>query len=320
MSTNEEVLAGLRVIGAVARADGKISKEERALFQTAVTEFHPTLPDGSSLESLLTRPSNLEADLAAVKAPAVRRAVFEFAYAMSASDGAVKEEGDLLKKIREAFQVERPEGTEHAVGDMVSHNAWYAKVEPTLDPVERAERVKGILYRRTMNAAIIGAIPVPFVTDVGVLLQVSAVIDEIALVWGQPQTRQEKIACFGVLFSLAAAQSAVHSLIKLIPGWGTVAGAVSGAIGSYVVVGAVGRVVNYHFEKDGKTTSAELRKVFSEQKAEVKKSYDADKQRIDAAKAKHGAELEALAKQLEAKEITRPEYEKQLESLLSSKA
>lgn len=314
MSTNQEVLAGLRIIGAVARADGKISKEERLLFTQAVTELSPKLPDGTPVDELLTKDSDLDADLALVQSPAIRRAVFEVAYAMSASDGAVKEEGDLLKKIRGAFSVATGDD---AIAQMVSHDASHLAVEPTLDPTERAARVKAITARRSLNAGILGAIPIPLLTDIGVLLQVSAVIDDVALVWGQPLTRQEKLAGFGALLSIAMAQTAVHSLIKLVPGWGTVAGAVSGAVGSYVLVGAIGRAVNVHFERDGKTTAAELRKVFHEQKAEAKKSYEADKARIDGAREKHGAELEALAKQLEAKEITKAEYEKKLEALLA---
>lgn len=313
MSTNDEVLAGLRIIGAVARADGKISKEERALFTQAVTELSPKLPDGTPVEDLLTKESNLEADLKAVATPAVRRAVFEVAYAMSASDGAVKEEGDLLKKIRAAFSVR---SDDDAIAQMVDHDASHLAVEPTLDPAERGSRVKAVINRRSLNAGILGAIPVPLLTDIGVLLQVSAVIDDIALVWGQPLTRQEKMAGFGALLSIAMAQTAVHSLIKLIPGWGTVAGAVSGAVGSYVVVGAVGRAVNYHFEQDGKTTGAELRKVFHEQKKEAKKSFDSDKERIERARAEHAPELESLAQKLESKEITKAEYEKKLEALL----
>lgn len=313
MSTNDEVLAGLRIIGAVARADGKISKEERALFTQAVTELSPKLPDGTPVEDLLTKDSNLDADLEAVTTPAVRRAVFEVAYAMSASDGAVKEEGDLLKKIRSAFAVKTDDD---AIAQMVEHDASHLAVEPTLDPAERAARVKAVIQRRALNAGILGAIPVPLLTDIGVLLQVSAVIDDIALVWGQPLTRQEKVAGLGALLSIAMAQTAVHSLIKLIPGWGTVAGSVSGAVGSYVVVGAVGRATNYHFEQDGKTTAADLRRVFHEQKKDVKKSYEADKERIERARAEHAPELEALAQKLEAKEITKAEYEKKLEALL----
>lgn len=314
MSTNQEVLAGLRIIGAVAHADGKISKEERALFTQAVSELSPKLPDGTAVEDLLTNDSDLEADLATVQNPAIRRAVFEVAYAMSASDGAVKEEGDLLKQIRAAFSVKTEDD---AIAQMVSHDASHLAVEPTLDATERAARVKAVINRRSLNAGILGAIPVPLLTDIGVLLQVSAVIDDIALVWGQPLTRQEKIAGFGALLSISIAQTAAHSLIKLIPGWGTVAGAVSGAVGSYVVVGAIGRAVNYHFEQDGKTTGAELRRVFHEQKADVKKSYEADKERIERARAEHAPELEALAQKLEAKEITKAEYEKKLEALLA---
>jgi uncharacterized protein (DUF697 family) len=313
MSTNDEVLAGLRIIGAVARADGKITKEERTLFTQAVAELTPELPDGTLVEDLLTKESDLEADLAAVKTPAIRRAVFEVSYFMSASDGAVKEEGDLLKRIRQAYEDTTGKS---AIADMLVHNARQLSVEPTLDPSERAARVTGVIDRRGLRAGIIGAIPLPFFTDVGVLLQVSAVIDEVALVWGQPLTKQEKWAAFGALLAIAGAQGAMHSLIKMIPGWGTVAGAVTGAVGSYVLVGAIGRAVNYHFEKDGKTTPAELRKVFHEQKAEAKKSYEADKERIAEAQTKHAKALEELATKADKGEITREEYDQQVEALL----
>lgn len=313
MSTNQEVLAGLRVVGAVARADGKISKEERALFTQAVSELSPKLPDGTDVEDLLTKESDLGADLALITTPAIRRAVFQVAYAVAASDGAVEEEGVILKQIRDTFA---DSSGESAISDMVSHNASQVEVEPTFDATERAARVKAIIDRRSLNAGIIGAIPIPIITDIGVLLQVSAVIDDIAHVWGQPLTRQEKLRGFGTLVSLALAQTAAHSLIKLIPGWGSVAGAVGGAVVSYVVVGAVGRAVNHHFEQDGKTTPAELRKVFHEQKAAVKKAYEGDRERIERAREQHGPELEALAQKLEAKEITKAEYEQKLEALL----
>ncbi|MBX3226442.1 MAG: TerB family tellurite resistance protein [Labilithrix sp.] len=307
-----EVTAALRVIGAVARADGKISDEERKLFRSAVAELVPVV-EGKSLEDLLTEPSDLEADLAAVTSPVVRRAVFEVAYAMATSDGAVQSENDVLKKIRNAFSVESGDGQ---LDDFLRRRAYDLPVSPALDPVERQARVKAVLARRTMNAAILGALPIPFVGDVGVLLQLGAVVDEISILWGQPLTGKEKWTRFASILSIAMAQSAAHSLVKMIPGWGTLAGAVSGAVVSYVAVGAVGRAVNHFYETDGKATPAELRKVFSEEKGKLRKEYGANEAKVEQAKAAHGAELTALAERLAAKEITSEEYERKVNELL----
>jgi uncharacterized protein (DUF697 family) len=313
--TNVEVVAGLRIIGAVAQADGKITEEERAVFRDAVVDFAPTLPAGLTVDQLLTEPSDLTGNLDQVKSPLVRRAIFEVAFAMSASDGATKEEGEVLKAIRTAFKVES-EPTKFQ--DALQHNWIHLEAEPVLDDAERAGRVKALLGKRMVYAAVFGAIPIPFVSDVGVLVQIRAAIDEISTLWGQPLTTKEKWARFGSLFSIAFAQSAAHSLMKFIPGWGSVAGALSGGIASYVIVGAIGRAVDYHFKQDGNTTPEELRKVFKESKDDLKKEYAADKAKIDAARETHGAELEALARKLEAKEISQEEYEKKVSTLLHS--
>ena len=311
--SNTEVLAALRVVGAVARADGKISEQERGIFRSAVTEFQPTLDDGTAVEDLLTKDSDLEADIKAVTSPSIRRACFEVAYAMSTIDGAAVEENEILKRIRDAYAVESGSS---AIEDMLAHNDDALPLAPTLDASERATRVKAVIKRRSLSAALLGAMPVPLVGDIGVLLMLSATVDEICTLWGQPLTGKDKWSRFGAILSLAMAQSAAHSLIKMIPGWGSLAGAVGGAIGSYVVVGAIGRSVNFHFEQGGNTTPAELRKHFAEQKAELKKAYAGDKAGIEAAKVKHGDEIDALAKKLEAKEISKADYERAIEALL----
>lgn len=312
--SNAEVLAALRVVGAVARADGKITDEERAFFRTAVTEFQPTLDDGTSVEALLTTPSDLDADLVAVANPAIQRALFEMAYAMSTVDGAATEENAVLGRIRTVYAV--PPGEKSAIDDMLAHNDAMLAVAPTLDDGERAARVKAVIQRRAFSAALLGAVPVPLIGDIGVLLMLSATVDEICTLWGQPLTGKDKWARFGAIISLATAQSAAHSLIKMIPVWGSLAGAVGGAIGSYVIVGAMGRSVDYHFRQGGQTTAAELRKVFTEQKSELKKSYEADKAKVEAARDKHADALAALAKQLEAKEISAAEYQKKVDALV----
>lgn len=310
--TNQEVLAALRIIGAVARADGSISKDERAFFGEAATELQPDLPEGVTIEALLDNPNDLKADLETVVTPAIRRVVFDLAVSMSKTDGVAHAENDVLKQIREAFSNAEAINFE----TLLKASSATALVTPTLNADERASRVKRVIAQRAQVAGICGAIPIPFVSDVGVLIQMSAIIDDLGTLWGQPLTSGEKWARFGVILSLAMAQGAVHSLIKLIPGWGTLAGSVSGAVASYAVVGAVGRAVNFQFERDGKATPEELKQAFRDGKAEMKKQYEGDKAKIDAARTKHADDIAKLAKQLEAKEITNEEYDQKMAAFL----
>lgn len=298
----DEAISAIRVIGAVAQADGTITHEERLAFRQALTDFAPNLPDGTTVDAILEKEIDLDGALAGVRSPVVRKAVFEAAFAMSIVDGrATEEENDVMRKIRAAFDF----SSEQSVLDQaLTDTQRVAEAAPILSPADRELRVNGIISQRALYAGLFGAVPVPLVSDVGVLIQINAVVEAIAVTWGHPMTRKERIAHFGAIISIAVAQGAVHSLIKMIPGWGSLAGAVSGALTSYATTYAIGRVVNYHFEKEGKTTAAELRSVFAKSKDEAKKAYEADKDKIEAAKNEHAEEIAALTKQLETKEIT----------------
>lgn len=312
----DEAVSAIHVIGAVAQADGTITHEERLAFRQALADFAPKLPDGTTVDEILEKEINLDEALANVKSPVVRKAVFEAAFAMSIVDGrATEEENDVMRKIRTAFDF----SSEPSMLDQVlTDTQRLAEAGPILSPSDRAHQVNGIISQRALYAGLFGAVPLPLVSDIGVLIQINAVVEAIAVTWGQPLTRKERIAHFGALISLAVAQGAVHSLIKMIPGWGSVAGAVSGALGSYATTYAIGRAVNYHFEKEGKTTAEELRKVFTEQKVEAKKDYEANKEKIEAAK-EHADDIAALTKQLEKKEITAEEFDLKMAQIVGDK-
>lgn len=305
-----EAIAAIRVISAVARADGKISEEERVAFQQAIAEFGPQLSSGANFEELLTQPTDLAADLAEVKTPLLRKSVFETAYAMSIIDGsASEEENKILAQIRDALGV----GTEETVMSRVlAIRRGVQGAVPILDPKERAARVQQIIRERSAAAAIFGFMPIPIVSEVLVMVQIDSVITGVSEMWGQPLTRKEAFARFGVVLSMALAQGAVHSLFKSIPGIGWVVGSTVGGVTAYAVTRSIGAVVNYHFEKGGDTTPAELKKVFAESKAEAKKAYETDKAAIE----EHSKEVEALTKKLERNEISVEEFDKQVEALM----
>ena len=70
----DEAVSAIRVIGAVAQADGTITHEERLAFRQALTDFAPNLPDGTTVDSILEKQIDLDEALAGVKSPIVRKA------------------------------------------------------------------------------------------------------------------------------------------------------------------------------------------------------------------------------------------------------
>src|SRR5689334_2335339 len=92
----QEAIAGIRIIAAVARADGKLEDAEKVAFEQAVSELAPELPGGLTAEKLLTEEIDLDATLAEVKSPVMRKAVFESAFAMSLVDGSASDEENAV--------------------------------------------------------------------------------------------------------------------------------------------------------------------------------------------------------------------------------
>jgi len=313
---NEEAIAAIRVVGAVARADGKISEEEKLAFRQTIAEFNPGLPEGVNVEQLLSDDVDLDGELAKITSTIIRKAVYDAAIGMALVDGTASgEENEILKRIRTAFgTIESKNGS--LLDRALTDQRKLSQATPILDPTERRQRVQSIIAARALWSGIFGAIPIPLVSDIGVLINIDGLISSVAMTWGHPLTRKERLARFGMIISVAAATGAVHSLLKLIPGWGSTAGAVGGALSGYTVTFAIGAVVNYHFEKEGKTTPAELKKVFFEHKAAGKAAFEKNKDAIKAAGDEHAQEIADLTAQLDANKITVDEYDAKIGALI----
>jgi len=306
--------AAIRILGAVARADKKIDEREKAALKQALIDFQSTLPDGTTIESLLSENIDLDAQLAVVKTPVARRAVFEAAVAMSIVDGtASAEENEVIARIRSAFSMD----TTESVLQKTFWKAFPGAPEPVLDAEVRQRRVDALRATRATWAAIFGAIPFPFVGQVGVLMMFDSVTRDIAALWGHNLTRKERIARFGALVSFAIAQGALQELLKLVPGWGTAAGSISGGVIAFTATWALARAVNHHFEQEGKTTTEELKAAFAAAKDEGKKAFEDKKDDIERGKQQHGPQLAELSKKLEAGEITPDEFDQRISDIAS---
>ena len=101
-TTETEVLAGLRVLVCIAKADGVLHEEEEKALAAAL-EASP-LPEGITLDGLLGEDTKLEDELAHIVREELRREVFQSAYSMAHADGDCSaEEQSLLDQIHGAF-------------------------------------------------------------------------------------------------------------------------------------------------------------------------------------------------------------------------
>jgi len=81
----DEVLSGLKVLVALAKADGVVHDNERLAIENALAGVE--LPDDASAESLLATDVDLDAELSTIKNPRVKQQTFDSACAIVYVDG-----------------------------------------------------------------------------------------------------------------------------------------------------------------------------------------------------------------------------------------
>jgi uncharacterized protein (DUF697 family)/tellurite resistance protein len=311
MMTEDEALAGIRVLAAVAQADGEIAPAERALLADALSHFGAKLPDGETVDAFLDRKVDVAAEAAKLKTPAAKDAVFQAAIGMAKIDGTTKEsEQKVLTQMRAAFGLDL--GTDAAKTALDLSADWAGiKVEPIQDAAVREVHVEKRIRREAFYSALFAVLPVPFLSEVLITLTQVGLISGISTYYGHPLTRKERLAIFAPTLALAGLATALHSVTKLVPFWGTVA---AGAI-VYGTTFGLGRAVKYYFDSEGKATSEDIRKVFLSAKAEGKASYADEKKKVEAVTKEHGDELAALAKDLSDGKIDAKVYEEKVAKL-----
>jgi uncharacterized protein (DUF697 family)/tellurite resistance protein len=314
MNENEAV-AAIKILGAVAQADGRVHPDEIAALRQAIGDWQgPDEAKQIDVAALLTQPVDLAAELRNVTSPVARRAVLESAIAMSLADGSASDaENKALGMIREAFAGSESgsllETTLRKRGASAFSTPSFHAI---LDPAERDRTVSRFLRTKAAIALFAGFIPLPFLSGVLVYLVWQDTIDGVAALWGHQLTRAERVARFGGMLAMGVAGASLQSLLHLVPGMGSV---LHGMM-SYVTTIAVGYAVNRSFASEGKLSKEDLEKAFAEGKVLGKKAYEEDKAKLTSAAAEHEAEIRALSKKLEANEITIEEYEQKLSQLM----
>lgn len=309
--TEQEAVASLRILVAVAQADGQIHEEEKKSISAALEGI--SLPAGTTADSLLAETIDVDAQLALLTSPAARGEIWKSAFAMANADGSCSpEEQKLLDVIAEKTQVTAEQKTFFtkllAEG---KDTVLPSNIQAITDPEKRAKEVRNDILKYSAFTAILGAFPLPVVGEIAVLGIQLKMIRDIGQYWGHTV---DKNAAKSMLYGLGlgtGARMAVNSLAKLVPGWGSAVGATT----SFAATFALGKVMEKFFAEDAKGDVAALKTFFKSAEKEGKAAYAEQKDDIAKKQSDNKAALEQLSADLKDGKISQEDFDKRLASL-----
>lgn len=311
--TEAEAVAGLRILVAVAKADGTIHDEERAALTAALEGLK--LPGGTTVDELLAEKTDVDGALGAVTSSAARDDIYKSAYGMANADGVCSpEEQRLLDRIKQAWDI--PDKQTSVVARLFAETkdtVLPSNIKPIADAAKRAKEIREDVLKYSLLSALLGAFPIPGVaiaTDLAVVaLQVKMVRDIGQYHGHKVDAESAKSMLYGLGLGTGA-RIAVNNLVKLVPGWGSAFAAVTSFASSF----ALGKVMDKYFI-DGKNDVAALKKEFKAAEKEGKAAYAEHKSDLDALASKQKAKLDELAKDLKDGAIHQAAYERQVAEL-----
>ncbi|MBI2917099.1 MAG: hypothetical protein HYY01_03810 [Chloroflexi bacterium] len=315
MALNErEVMAALRVLVGVAKADGVIHEAERAALEAALAGVQ--LPEGMSLDKLLQETVDVGAQLALLESAEAKGKVYEAAVSLAyAEREGSTEEKKLLEQIRSGLGIAEEEATlatrlAREIGETLVPGA----VEPVTDPEQREKAVDSDIRKYSVIAAALGAFPIPvadLVVNLGVVGLHTKMFHDIGRSYGFTTTKEQVKNLIGGVGVGTGARVAVVSLAKFIPGWGSVVGATTNFVATY----ALGKVAKRYYTSQGQADLKDLKDLFASAQKEGRVVYDQNRAEIESKANASKARLEALATQLRQGSITPEEYQRQVADL-----
>ena len=313
--TETEALASLKVLVCVAKADGKLHKDERAALEQVLSAGN--LPRGTSVDALLTGKCDLEAELAKITSQEAKEATYAAAYTLANSDLDFSDsEKAMLDLIRKALDLPAARNTffKRMFGE-AQDTLLPSNIKPIADKKKRDAEIKEDVLKYAVISAVLGANPVPVVsiaTDMAVVAFQFKMVRDIGQYWGHKEGEMASKSLIAGLGLGAGARIAVTNLAKLLPGFGSVVGATA----SFASTWALGKIADQWFAAGCPDEFKELKTAFKSAEKEGKAAYKANKATVDAAEKKHKVALDDLAAALKAGKITQAEYQAQVDKLI----
>jgi uncharacterized protein (DUF697 family) len=310
--TETETLASLRVLVAMARADGILSPPEERAIEEAIEEAKL---EGVTLKTLFGSDFSLDLELDKITSAEAKRATYESVYALASVDDAVTaQEEALLEHIEAKLGFGAAERSAlRKLLDEAEDTVLPSHITEVVDPERRAIEIREDTLKYSILSAALGAFPIPglaIATDLAVTALQTKLVRDVAQYYGKKLDRKqaaELLAGAGLGMGLRIALS---NLAKFVPGWGSAVG----AAGAFVSTFALGTVAARYFESGGKDASL-LREELAAAKKDAKEMYAQQKAAVAAKQAETQARLEELGKELKEGRITKAEYEKQVAAL-----
>ncbi len=318
-----EAVASLKILAAMARADGSIHNDERKSLAAALEslELDKPIPIGELLGS--DRAIDVSAEIGRLESPEAREQIYRSAFFMAWADGScTKEEQAMLDLIAAETGVSAEQRS--ALERLFVPPAERTSLLPTKaraidDPNRRAAHVKKEILKYATISAVLGAFPIPglaIATDLGVIALQVKMVRDIAQYWGHALDRD---AAKSMLYGLGlgtGARLAVNNLAKLLPGWGSAVGATT----SFASTFALGKVLEKFFAAGAKTDITALKDDFKAAEKEGKATYAEHREEVAKESAESNATLALLTKDLKEGKITQVEMEQRLADMAEARA
>ncbi len=307
-----EAMACVRALVAVAKADGKITAEEREALAAAMA----LLPASSDLQPFLDETTDFEAVLQQIKTPEAREQLWQSAYSMLHADGtAAPEEQVLLDRMRASFQIgETTVSTTRRILDETKDTLLPSNIEAISDPAQRQKEIDEDTLKYSILSAVLGVFPVPGIaiaTDLAIVALQVKLVRDIGQYWGHTVDKAAAKTLLGGLGVGTGARIAVSNLAKLVPVWGSAFGGAT----AFATTWALGKIANRYFESGAKGNVAQLRSEMKEMEKAGKEVYAKQQATIEAKRKASSEKIAALNEQRKQGAISQTEYEKQVAAL-----
>ncbi len=306
-----EAVASLKILAAIARADGTVHNDERKSLAAAF--------GGLEIQSMKVDVDALLADagidgkkeLAVLESPEAREQIYRSAFFMAHADGTcTKEEQEILDVIAAETGVTTDQ--RQSLDRIFTAPQRTSLVPPKLSKIDdtaaRAAKVKSQIMKYAVLTAVLGAFPIPGVaiaTDLAVIALQLKMVRDIGHLWGHDVDRNAAKSMLYTMGLGTGARLAVNNLAKLLPGWGSAIGAAT----SFASTFALGRVIDKFFSADAKVDLASLKSDFDAAEKEGKKAYKENKDEIAKQEAESKKTLDLLTADVKAGKMTQAELE-----------
>jgi hypothetical protein len=208
---DDEKLACLAALAAVANLNGDPTPIEFEAFLAALTTFQP-LPLGVTPESLLRDRPALDDQLDCITTPALQQQLYRGAYTIAKSKGMDAQEAAALATLRSAFQFSPELAASLAKQPLVAIPPT-SGINSTLTGmtalIGREGDMRRLIFDYALGAAIVGLVPLRGggsleIKLLIVLCLILKMVWDIRNGWGQPRG-QDVLAVIGNLFGFLAA-------------------------------------------------------------------------------------------------------------------